>query len=266
MSDTPGSMIHSDCWNGHQVNIYDSGDYRSLYFGTGHLQSRMSLCRPQELVLSYTRYMTGALFIQPRPARILVVGIGAGSFIRFFHHHFPDCLIDAVDCSPRVIAAARGFFHLPEEDSRVTVHCRDGLEFMEEGQNTRYDLILVDAFDDHGMAPSIYDTPFFLLCRDRLAPEGVLSCNLWSDDKRLFREIKATLAAIYTGCLFLPVPDRGNIISLAMPFAVPWDRIYLKSGELALRTRRFGINFRELAGAIKQNNLSLRKRWLARLS
>ena len=266
MSDTPGRMIHSNYWNGHLVKIFDNGDHRSLYFGAGLLQSRMSLSRPHELVLSYTRSMTAALLIQPRPARVLVVGIGAGSFIRFFHHHFPDCLIDAVDCSSHVIAAARGYFHLPEEDRRVRVSCRDGREFLENGAEFPYDLILVDAFDDRGMAPTIYDTAFFRLCRERLSEEGVVSCNLWSDDSVRFREIKSTLASIFAGCLFLPVPDRGNVIALAMPFAVPWSRIYVKSGDLAEHTRRFGIDFKELAGTIKQNNLSMTKRWIARLS
>lgn len=257
-------MIHSDYWNGHLIKIFDNGDLRSLYFGEDLLQSRMSLARPHELVLSYTRHMAAALFIQPAPAEILVIGIGAGSFIRFFHHHFPDCRIDAVDCSARVIAAARGYFHLPEEDRRVVVHCRDGLEFLEETTH-RYDLILIDAFDDQGMAPTIYDTPFFLLCRQRLSEEGVVSCNLWSDDLQRYRTIRAVFAELFPGCLTLPVPDRGNIISLAMPFAVPWPRISLSSSELAERTRRFGIDFKQLARTIRQNNLSLTRRWLARL-
>ncbi|OGR15724.1 MAG: hypothetical protein A2X81_06755 [Desulfobacterales bacterium GWB2_56_26] len=266
MSDTPGLMIHSNYWNGHLVKIFDNGDHRSLYFGSGHLQSRMSLSRPHELVLSYTRYMAAALFIQPAPERILVVGIGAGSFVRFFHHHFPDCLIDAVDCSAHVIAAARGYFHLPEEDRRVTVHCGDGFQFLQEEARNRYDLILVDAFDDQGMAPTIYDEPFFLLCRERLNEDGVVSCNLWSDDQERYRTIKSTLADFFSGCLTLPVPDRGNVIALAMPFAVPWPQIYLKSRELAERTKRFDFDFKQLARVIKQNNLSMTKRWMARLS
>ncbi len=266
MSDTQGRMIHSDYWNGHLVKIFDNGDHRSLYFGSGHLQSRMSLSRPHELILSYTRYMAAALLIQPVPARILVIGIGAGSFVRFFHYHYKDCLIDAVDCSPQVIAAARGYFHLAEEDRRVRIFCRDGLEFLINETKKIYDLILVDAFDDRGMAPTIYDAPFFRLCRERLSEDGVVSCNLWSDDQVRFREIKSTLAAVFAGCLFLPVPDRGNVIALAMPFAVPWSRIYAKSSEIAERKKRFGIDFRQLTGSIKQNNLSMTKRWIARLS
>lgn len=265
MTEMPGLMIHSDYWNGHLVKIYDNGDHRSLYFGAGLLQSRMSLSRPHELVLSYTRYMAAALFIKPAPARILVVGIGAGSFVRFFHHHFPECLIDAVDCSTHVIAAARGYFHLPEEDRRVSVHCRDGLHFLQEARN-RYDLILIDAFDDQGMAPTIYDAPFFLLCREHLSEDGVVSCNLWSDDLERYRKIRSTFADLFPGCLTLPVPDRGNVITLAMPFAVPWPRIYLKSSELGEWTRRFDFDFKQLARVIKQNNLSMTKRWMARLS
>lgn len=265
MTDIPGLMVHRDYWNGHLVEIVDNGDHRSLYFGSRHLQSRMSLSRPHELVLSYTCYMLASLFIQPEPAKILIIGIGSGSFVRFFHHHFQDCLIDAVDCSQHIINAARGYFHLPE-NSRVAIHCRDGCQFLREDCTSRYDLILVDAFDDQGMAPTVYAQPFFSLCREHLSESGVVSCNLWSDNMSRFREIKTILANLFTGCLALPVPDRGNIIALAMPFAVPWPRIYLKDKELAQLSKRYGINFKQLAGVIKKNNLSLAKRLIASLS
>jgi spermidine synthase len=265
MADTPGQIVRRDYWNGHLVEIVDNGDHRSLYFGSGHLQSRMSLSRPQALVLSYTWYMLASLLLQPQPEKILIVGIGSGSFVRFFHHHFPNCRIDAVDYSPHIIDVARGYFHLPEND-RVTVHCLDGFEFLQDTCTTRYDLILVDAFDDLGMAPTIYSQPFFSLCREHLGENGVVSCNLWSDDMIRYRQIKTILADLFTDCLMLPVPERGNRVALAMPFAVPWPKIYLKRGELALLSKRFGIDFKQLARVAKQNNLSLARRLVASFS
>ena len=97
MPDTPGQLVHRDFWNNHLVEIKDQGDYRSLYFGSHHLQSRMSLSRPQDLVLSYTGYMVLPLLMNKSLHRIMVIGIGSGSFVRFFQHHFKDCVIDAVD-------------------------------------------------------------------------------------------------------------------------------------------------------------------------
>jgi hypothetical protein len=127
------------------------------------------------------------------------VGIGAGSFIRYFHHHFPSCLIDAVDCSPQVIAAARGYFHLPEEDSRLLVYCRDGREFLEQEQGRCYDLILIDAFDDSGTS---YQLMRLVEGREQLGESD-------TGGARIEREPGDRVVAIAQGCLY-EVPSLRN--------------------------------------------------------
>ncbi len=262
MAYNPGLIVHKEYWNGHTVEVRDNGDHRSLYFGPGHLQSRMCLSRPEHLVLPYTWHMLTALLIVPEPCDILIVGIGAGSLVHFFSHHFHRCRIDAVDSSSHIIHVARGFFRLPENE-RILVHCQDGLQFLQEPRKKQYDLILVDAFDHQGMAAGIYSESFFSCCAANLKSTGVVSCNLWSSDSRLYREIQKILADQFAGCLYLPVPDRGNIVALALPEAVPWSRILLKNKESAKLSKRYGIEFKELMGTVKANNLSLSERLLS---
>jgi spermidine synthase len=262
MSHSLGSLVHKEYWNGHSVEIRDNGDHRSLYFDSENLQSRMSIARPQDLVLSYTWHMVSALLMVPEPHDILIVGIGAGSLVRFFSHHFPGSRIDAVDSSSHIIHLAKGFFRLPEND-RIVVHCRGGLRFLQESREKRYDLILVDAFDHQGMAPSVYSEPFFSRCSESLKSTGVVSCNLWSSDALYYRQIQAILADLFAGCLYLPVPGRGNIVALTMKEIVPWSRILLKSKELAKLSNHYGIDFKELVGTAKANNLSLSERFLS---
>lgn len=264
MTDIPDVLVHKEERNGHLVEIKDHGDHRSLYFASEHLQSRMALSRPHELVLSYTRYMTLALLLQPEPRDVLIIGIGAGSFIRFFLYHFPACRIDAVDDSQPVIDAARAFFHLPETPGLV-VHCRDGCRFLEDNPEKRYDLILVDAFDDQGMAPTVYTSPFFALCAAHLAAAGVVSCNLWGSDEILYQEVKTDITDHFPGSLFLPVPDRGNVVALAMAGPVPWSRITRNNRDLAALSQRYGVDFKELVRAARKNNQSLATRFLALL-
>jgi spermidine synthase len=261
MTDSPHLVVHKDYRNGHLVEIKDHGDYRSLYFASEHLQSRMALSRPHELVLPYTRYMTLALLIQPGPRDILIIGIGAGSFVRFFLHHFPSCNIDAIDDSQPVIDAARAYFHLPD-DPRLVVHCRDGCRFLEENREKRYDLILIDAFDHQGMAPTVYTSPFFALCAARLAAAGVVSCNLWGSDEILYQEVKTDITDHFPGALFLPVPNRGNVVALAMASPVPWSRITRNNRDLAALSQRYGVDFNELVGVARKNNQSLAARFL----
>lgn len=260
MSEASEKLVHQDYWEGHQVEIRDSGDHRSLYFGADCLQSRMALSTPHTLVLSYTQYMAFSLLLKPKPRNILVVGIGAGSFIRFFCHHFPKSHIDAVDYSSHVINAARGYFSLPE-NSRVTVFCEDGRVFLSNNNQKQYDLILIDAFDDQGMAPTVYSDHFLDLCSNSLAPGGLVSCNLWSSNASLMQDLKSIFAIHFKCCLYLPVPDRGNVVALAMDYDVPWPNICLKSKELSKLSKVYGFNFQKMVQVAKQNNLTLPQRF-----
>lgn len=259
MSNITGRLVHKNYWDGHLVEIEDCGDYRSLYFGSRSLQSRMSMSCPYDLVLSYTCYMVLAILIHTNPRNILVIGLGSGSFVRFFHYHFPKCRIDAVDYSPHIINAARGYFQLPE-NSRVAVHCADGCSFLQENDHRQYDLVLIDAFNDQGMAPTVYSELFFRLCRQCLTQNGIISCNLWSNDRLRLQELKTIFSTHFKSCLYLPVPDRGNIIALPMPYDIPWASIYLKKRELTAMSKRFGLNFKEMVKVAKQNNLTLKER------
>lgn len=262
MAKAPGTVIHKDYWDGHTVEIFDSGGHRSLYFGSRHLQSQMSLLSPHELVLSYTQYMLLTLLINSRPHTILVIGLGSGSFVRFFQHYFPESKIDAVDYSRHVINVARGYFQLPE-NNRVTHFCEDGYGFLQQNRQKKYDLILIDAFDDKGMAPTVYSQAFLALCGENLTKDGLISCNLWSNNKKKLEEIKGILADHFQGNVYLPVPDRGNIVALAMPYAVPWSDICLKGGELKALKQKYAINFKKIVRVAKQNNLGFSQRLAA---
>ena len=260
MSQPQETLIHRDYSNDHLVEIKDNGDFRSLYFSSSTLQGRMSLSSPPKLVLSYTQYMLLALLIHPEPKSILVIGIGAASFVRFFHHHFPQSQVDAVDYSQHIINAARGYFQLPE-NSRITVHCQDGYQYLKNYKASPYDLILVDAFNDLGMAPTIYSDKFFRLCARNLTQNGVVSCNIWSGNDTLLQKTKSLLAAHFTSQLFLPVPERGNIITLSLPGKIPWSKICPKKKKLKSRAKNLDLNFKEMVNVAKKNNMTLYKRF-----
>lgn len=249
--------VHSSFNNDHLIEIRDTAIQRSLFFDKQHLQSAMSFLDPHELVLSYTRYMLLGLLITPAPKNILVVGIGSGSFIRFFHHHYPDCQIDGVDYSQHIIDLAKGYFRLPEADS-INITCADGAQFVKDKSSRKYDLILVDAFDAEGMAPTIYNVTFFERVRELLSEEGTISFNLWSSDKKIFSSIKKSLVTSFTSCMFLPVPDRGNVIAVTMNRNVPWELIDRPKKEVQALSNRLQVDFSRMVAIAKQNNGALK--------
>lgn len=249
--------IHSSFENDLLIEIRDTPLQRSLFFEKQHLQSAMSFLDPAELVLSYTRFMLLGLLITPKPENILIIGLGSGSFVRFFHHHYPKSKIDGVEYSKHIIDLAKGYFSLPEAE-HITVTCCDGAQFVRKQGVKKYDLILVDAFDAQGMAPTIYNVSFFKRVQKLLTENGTISFNLWSSDKKFFSEIKRSLNTTFTSCMFIPVPDRGNVIAVTMNRDIPWDRIERPQKEVQAISSRLKVDFKEMIKIVKQNNGALK--------
>jgi len=217
----------------------------------------MSLTVPHALVLSYTRYMMASLLIDASPQRVLLVGVGAGSLIRFIHHHLPTCLIDGVDSSPHILKLARKYFHLPEGPT-VSVHCLDGFEYLaDRPAELPYDLIMLDAFDETGMAPSVYCPQFYQLCREHLSAQGVFSVNLWSGNLERMTAAQDEIGRFFSSVVSLPVPNRGNVICLAGNNGEIGPMIDASILEQDLLSRRFGINFKSITKAYRKNYLGV---------
>jgi len=258
-SDQPGILIHSSSEGRTTIEVRDQDRYRSLYLGSPHLQSRMSLDFPPALVLTYTQYMVLPVLLQ-QPQKILIVGVGAGSLVRFFHYHFQGCRIDGVDNSQSILNVAGEFFQLPA-DNRVKFHCCDGFTFLTAAATTNYDLILVDAFDGEGMAAGLYNQAFLAACHARLAPHGMLSMNLWSGKKFALRHLLSATDAVFADMLTVQVPNRGNIVALAAKTPISRDFLEPKDPRLTHLSRKLAIDFRELLQATRPRKRS----WFRRL-
>ena len=121
-----GWVVHQSQSDDGVIEVVDDGDIRSLHFGTFPRQSCMSLQTPHTLELTYTEAMMAALLLNPEPERVLIVGLGGGSLVKFILHHFPNCQIDVVEYRKDVVKVAHNYFQLPENDSRLNIHIGDG--------------------------------------------------------------------------------------------------------------------------------------------
>ena len=214
-----GMVVHQSQSDDGLIEVVDDGDIRSLHFGTFPRQSCMSLKTPHTLELTYTQAMMAALLLNPEPERVLIIGLGGGSLVKFVLHHFPKCQIDVVEYRQDVLKVAHEYFQLPENDTRVKIHIGDGYLFVQkcylEGE-APYDMILVDAYDHIGMSSSVGIQAFFDACAALLTFEGVMSINLWGTNRSVFKQTMARINESFDGkSLILPVEDKGNVIVLA---------------------------------------------------
>ena len=103
------------------VDVSEKDGVRCLHLGSSTVQSAMRISDPFELVLSYTRAMMGFLLFAPEPSRVAMIGLGGGSLPKFIRHHMPTTRITVVENNPRVIAAARSYFEVPDDDQYFSV-------------------------------------------------------------------------------------------------------------------------------------------------
>ncbi len=255
-----GNMVHKTRDELGEIEIVDDPVYRSLHFGSDSKQSSMLRSDPIQLTLAYTRAMSTALLFTESQKRFLLIGLGGGSLAKFLLHYFPDAAIDAVEYRQAVIEVAQSHFHLPR-DKRLSIHIGDGGNFIRTAEIDRfgdYDAIFVDAFLGNGIARSVCGMSFYDACRDRLAPGGVLSINLWSGDFISARDMLEDLSDSFSGNLLqLPVEGKENIIALA----ANGTKLHKRLGKLDERCRylerQTAIEYTLLCRQLRKSNRRL---------
>src|SRR5688572_29228633 len=103
------------------VYVTERFGVRSLHIGSDTIQSSMRLARPNDLELAYTRSMMAFLLFHDQPQRVLLVGLGGGSLVKFIYHRMPWANVEVVEVNPQVVMVARQNFQVPPDDGRLRV-------------------------------------------------------------------------------------------------------------------------------------------------
>jgi spermidine synthase len=184
-----------------RILVEEMGTVRTLSFvaddGRQAVESRMDVARPHRLLVPYTQTMFASYLFVPRPRRVLIVGLGGGSMVRFLEHYDPEVEIDAVEIDPAVIAVAHDDFGtLPSP--RVRIYARDAFEYLRD-TTTTYDVIYMDAFLEPSADTDASGTPLRLKTQaflgdlqQRVHAGGAIVFNLNElDDLEVIREVFA---------------------------------------------------------------------------
>jgi spermidine synthase len=199
------------------IDISEEGGVRFLHFGSLWIQGAMRIARPWHLELDYTKEMMASLLLRDDsqfPRKVLIIGLGAASITKFLYRHFPLTRLTVVEIEPRVVAAARQFFKLPDDPKRLNIVIADGAHFVAENDKT-YDLILLDGFDEDARPGELDSLPFYQMCRARLNDNGVMAVNLLGRSRGYAVSLDRLREAFETRALAFPSTDSGNVIALA---------------------------------------------------
>jgi spermidine synthase len=199
------------------IDISEEAGVRFLHFGSLWVQGAMRIARPWHLELEYTKEMMASLLMREDsrfPRKVLLIGLGAASITKFLYRNFPLAKLTVVEIEPRVVAAARQFFKLPDDPKRLNIVIADGAHFIAENDKN-FDLILVDGFDEDARPGELDSLPFYQMCRARLNNNGILAVNLLGRSRGYAASLERLRDAFDTRALAFPSCASGNVIALA---------------------------------------------------
>ena len=171
--------------------------------------------------------------------RVAILGNAAGTTARALGVYYQDARVDGVELDPAVSRVGRRYFGM-DEIPRLTVHDADARPFL-RSTDTRYDLIVVDAYHQPYVPFYLATREFFRLVRDHLEPGGIVALNVARvpDDDRLVHAIGSTLGAELPQVLEWPAL-RFNTVVLGLTTPLERDELAsrLRSGPAGLASLR----------------------------
>ena len=202
------------------IIIYEEEGLRCMAFGRNMnaRQSCVTLTDRHALVFNYARMMMGALYLNPVPQRVLLVGLGGGTLVTALQTLLPGAPIDAVEIDAAVIQMARQYFDL-DPGPYTRLYAEDGRVFVKrmQRQNVKYDLIVLDAFDHQYIPEHMLTREFLLEVKSLLTEHGVLAANTFSVSK-LYDHESATYYSVFGDFFGL---KKNNRVILTMLGGLP---------------------------------------------
>lgn len=166
-----------------RVRVEESGD-RVVLTIDGKEQSALDRGQPWTPVYAYQRAMLAAVAawrdpalpaeIPGAPARILLLGLGGGSWLTAVRRWYGPLDLTGVELDPLVARAARRWFDVDE----VSVRVGDARGYVERSRR-RWDLIAVDILAGGALVQRFATAEFFEILARRLNPGGLVLTNGW---------------------------------------------------------------------------------------
>lgn len=105
---------------------------------------------------------------------ILILGNGTGTYATQCERYFDNVLISGVEIDEKITELAVQYFELP---SNVDVTTYDGRAYLNAIED-KYDVIMVDAYQDITIPFQMSSVEFFELVKEHLTDDGVMVVNM----------------------------------------------------------------------------------------
>jgi spermidine synthase len=111
---------------------------------------------------------------------VLILGMGSGTYATQLDRYFDNVNVEGVEIDDKITDLAHQYFELPET-TKVTTY--DGRAFL-NAVDKKYDVIMVDAYQDITIPFQMSSQEFFTLVKEHLTDQGVMvvNMNMYSED------------------------------------------------------------------------------------
>ena len=127
---------------------------------------------------SYYDYCLATILMNPdyqeRDLDILVLGMGSGTFATEAAKYYDNLNITGVEIDKKITELAYKYFNMSD---KWVVYDYDGRAFLNVDEN-KYDIIMVDAYQDITIPFQMSTIEFFTLVKNHLKDDGVMVVNL----------------------------------------------------------------------------------------
>jgi spermidine synthase len=141
------------------------------------IHSSMNNKNPYETNNNYEYYMLSGLLIINQPKKYLLIGFGGGYTAKILLKLLPNINLDIIEYSQEMIDVATKYFYFVPSSS-TNIYINDGVEYIQNLIEKKYDIISIDAFNGDGYIPENFKTDsFFNKIKEHLTENGLLIIN-----------------------------------------------------------------------------------------
>ena len=143
---------------------------------------------------------------------LLILGLGSGTYATQCMRYFDNVDVTGVEIDKKIVSLAETYFCLPE-DTDVSVF--DGRAFLSVREpDKKYDVIMVDAYQDITIPFQMSTVEFFTLVKEHLNEGGVMvvNMNMRSDrEDSISQYLCDTIASVFETAYTVRVQDSTNL-------------------------------------------------------
>jgi len=237
------TVIHKEQSLYRQILVTEDGRERCLRFARRAATMRQTcvdMTNPDRHIFNYTRSMLGVFYLQPQPRTALVIGLGGGVMPTTLAKLRPDLDIDVAEIDAAVVRVAERYFDF-HPGPKMRVSEEDGRVFVKRAAKagTKYDLILLDAFDHQYIPEHLLTREFLLEVKSILSPGGVLAANTFSN-ATLYNNESVTYESVFGQ--FYNLKTNNRVILIKLDGLQPMEAVTRTAAFMAPQIKRFGVD------------------------